>query len=85
MKFANLLQRVHPRGLHTATLTLPDHSFRGHNCSDLPSPHVHVTKDELLAMYRQMHSIRRMELAAEVLYKADLVRGYCHLAIGQVK
>jgi hypothetical protein len=50
----------------------------------MPSLEVQVTKDELLTMYKEMQTIRRMEMAAEALYKAELVRGYCHLAIGQV-
>jgi pyruvate dehydrogenase E1 component alpha subunit len=51
----------------------------------MPSLEVQVTKDELLTMYKEMRTVRCMELAAEALYLAELVRGYCHLAIGQVR
>ena len=65
------------------TIKLPEDSFQAHNC-DKPSLEVQVTKNELLNMYGEMQAVRRMEMAAEELYKAELVRGYCHLAIGQV-
>ncbi|KAG6875677.1 hypothetical protein C0992_002862 [Termitomyces sp. T32_za158] len=59
----------------------PD-SFRAYRC-DVPELDVEVTKDQLLTMYKQMQVVRRMEMAADSLYKAKLIRGFCHLAIGQ--
>lgn len=60
----------------------PD-SFRSYRC-DVPELDVEVTKDQLITMYKQMQVVRRMEMAADSLYKAKLIRGFCHLAIGQV-
>ncbi|KAG8972040.1 alpha subunit of pyruvate dehydrogenase [Tulasnella sp. 425] len=63
-------------------LKLHEESFHTHNC-DMPPLEVEVTKDMLLNMYTQMTTMRRMEMAADALYKAKLIRGFCHLAIGQ--
>jgi pyruvate dehydrogenase E1 component alpha subunit len=63
---------------------LHEDSFRSHLC-ETPDLDVAVTKDQLLLMYRQMQTMRRMEMAADALYKAKLIRGFCHLAIGQVR
>ena len=56
------------------------HSFK----YETPSLKVQVQKDELLKMYKDMQLMRRMEMAADALYKARVIRGFCHLAIGQV-
>ena len=45
---------------------------------------VEVSKDMLINMYKEMVLMRRMEQAADALYRAKLIRGFCHLAIGQV-
>jgi pyruvate dehydrogenase E1 component subunit alpha len=42
-----------------------------------------ATKDELLAYYRDMLSIRRFEEKAGQLYGMGLIGGFCHLYIGQ--
>ncbi|ORY23792.1 putative pyruvate dehydrogenase e1 component alpha subunit mitochondrial precursor [Naematelia encephala] len=57
-------------------------SFHSYRC-DTPSTEVDITKDELIGMYQKMVQMRRMEQAADALYKQKLIRGFCHLAIGQ--
>ncbi|KAG5641411.1 hypothetical protein DXG03_005267 [Asterophora parasitica] len=69
-------------GQQPFTVKLHPDSFRAYKC-DLPDLEVEVNKDQLLTMYRQMQLVRRMEMAADALYKAKLIRGFCHLAIGQ--
>ncbi|KAJ6460883.1 mitochondrial pyruvate dehydrogenase E1 component beta subunit [Mycena sanguinolenta] len=64
------------------TVKLHEDSFRAYQC-DKPELDVQVTKDQLLGWYKQMQTMRRLEMAADALYKAKLIRGFCHLAIGQ--
>ncbi|KAM0747141.1 pyruvate dehydrogenase e1 component alpha subunit [Meredithblackwellia eburnea MCA 4105] len=56
--------------------------FQTYRC-DSPSLEFEATKDSLVQMYTDMVKMRRMEMAADQLYKAKLIRGFCHLAIGQ--
>ena len=65
------------------TVKLHEDSFRGFKC-ETPSLEVQVQKDELLKMYTNLQLMRRTEMAADALYKAKLIWGFYHLAIGQV-
>ena len=44
-----------------------------------PSNKVETTLEELRKMYEQMYKFRRMEIAGDMMYKAKLIRGFCHL------
>ncbi|KAF9581113.1 alpha subunit of pyruvate dehydrogenase [Lunasporangiospora selenospora] len=57
-------------------------SFESYKC-EVPSLEVSVSKDDLLHMYKSMVVMRRMEMASDGLYKAKLIRGFCHLCTGQ--
>nr|AAK26016.1 putative pyruvate dehydrogenase e1 alpha subunit [Arabidopsis thaliana] len=56
--------------------------FTAHLC-DPPSRSVESSSQELLDFFRTMALMRRMEIAADSLYKAKLIRGFCHLYDGQ--
>ncbi|KAH7107712.1 mitochondrial pyruvate dehydrogenase E1 component beta subunit [Auriculariales sp. MPI-PUGE-AT-0066] len=64
------------------TVRLHEDSFQSYHC-DKPSLEVEVEKNDLLRQYKLMYTMRRMEMAADQMYKAKLIRGFCHLAIGQ--
>ncbi|CAJ1940001.1 unnamed protein product [Sphenostylis stenocarpa] len=63
----------------TVETSLP---FTAHRC-DEPSRAVETSAAELLSFFRDMALMRRMEIAADSLYKAKLIRGFCHLYDGQ--
>jgi pyruvate dehydrogenase E1 component alpha subunit len=50
---------------------------------DGPSKSITLPGSDLVKMYRNMVLMRRMETAADALYKQKLIRGFCHLNIGQ--
>ncbi|KAL9621531.1 MAG: hypothetical protein Q9160_004061 [Pyrenula sp. 1 TL-2023] len=61
---------------------LSDESFETYEL-DPPPYTLDTTKRELKKMYYDMVSIRRMEMAADRLYKEKKIRGFCHLSTGQ--
>ncbi|GAA5977466.1 hypothetical protein JCM11641_000972 [Rhodosporidiobolus odoratus] len=61
---------------------LHEEYFKSHLC-DTPALELEVPKSQLVQIYTEMVQMRRMEMAADQLYKAKLIRGFCHLAIGQ--
>ncbi|CAM8947240.1 unnamed protein product [Rhodiola kirilowii] len=63
----------------TVETSLP---FTAHNCEP-PSRTVETTTSELMGFFKDMALMRRMEIAADSLYKAKLIRGFCHLYDGQ--
>ncbi|KAJ5317224.1 hypothetical protein PENANT_c045G10232 [Penicillium antarcticum] len=64
------------------TVRLSDESFETYEL-DPPPYTLETTKKELKQMYYDMVSMRRMEMAADRLYKEKKIRGFCHLSTGQ--
>ncbi|KXZ54787.1 hypothetical protein GPECTOR_4g858 [Gonium pectorale] len=50
---------------------------------DAPSNIVETNVAELTDFYKLMYKMRRMEIAADMMYKAKFIRGFCHLYDGQ--
>ncbi|ETN39590.1 pyruvate dehydrogenase (acetyl-transferring) E1 component, alpha subunit [Cyphellophora europaea CBS 101466] len=61
---------------------LSDESFETYEL-DPPPYTLDTTKRELKKMYYDMVAVRRMEMAADRLYKEKKIRGFCHLSTGQ--
>jgi pyruvate dehydrogenase E1 component alpha subunit len=59
-----------------------NHPWQTHLC-DPPATRFSVTKNECLDYFTKMTQIRRLEMTADALYKSKLIRGFCHLALGQ--
>ena len=38
-----------------------------------------TNKEELMRFFETMYKYRRMEIAADMMYKAKFIRGFCHL------
>ncbi|PWN20526.1 putative PDA1-pyruvate dehydrogenase alpha chain precursor [Microstroma glucosiphilum] len=66
----------------TFKVQLSEESFKVYK-HDMPGLEVETSKEHLLKLYEEMVKMRRMEMAADQLYKQKLIRGFCHLAIGQ--
>ncbi|KAL4919874.1 dehydrogenase E1 component-domain-containing protein [Aspergillus aurantiobrunneus] len=61
---------------------ISEDSFETYNF-DPPQYSLETTKSQLKQLYHDMTMIRRMEVAADSLYKDRKIRGFCHLSTGQ--
>eukprot|EP00850_Spirogloea_muscicola_P003678 SM000015S01178 [mRNA] locus=s15:201520:204479:+ [translate_table: standard] len=56
--------------------------FKGHKI-EVPPQAVETSPKELVKFFTDMFRMRRMEIAADSLYKSKYIRGFCHLYDGQ--
>ena len=54
-----------------------------HRFAEAPEPTAKITKTEALEYLKQMQTMRRLENVSGNLYKAKVIRGFCHLYSGQ--
>ena len=54
-----------------------------HRLTEGPKNSIETTADEMVALYKQMQLIRRVEVACDQLYKQRMIRGFLHLYNGQ--
>lgn len=69
------LQHVH---INTRTLV-----YDLHRLTESPRTSVELTKDDALHLYKNMQLIRKLEKLVSSLYRKNIVRGFCHLYMGQ--
>lgn len=79
---ARILSQLSKRGFAQTTVKLPGYETYLLDAKTLPAQAT-VTTEDALKYYRQMQTVRRMEVACDGLYKNLEIRGFCHLADGQ--
>ncbi|XP_034668626.1 pyruvate dehydrogenase E1 component subunit alpha, mitochondrial-like [Drosophila subobscura] len=71
-----------PLGDEYRVVYLPK-DFKLHRLNVGPARAVAIKKSQAMEYYRQLLTVRLLESAASRLYKEQLVRGFCHLYMGQ--
>ncbi|KAJ3342955.1 alpha subunit of pyruvate dehydrogenase [Gonapodya sp. JEL0774] len=73
----------HPMVQMVFEFDLEASTYESHLDCPMPPLKTSATKADLLSIYRSMVTIRRIETAADALYKSRMIRGFCHLSTGQ--
>jgi len=81
---ARTLAYAAPVATDTATVKVDlEVPYELHKLDEPPAMYTYTSKDELMDYFKQMYRMRRMEIAADTLYKGKFVKGFCHLYDGQ--
>jgi len=70
------------RNFSSITVNLPSYDLHRLDAKQLPTTAT-TNKEELISYYRHMQTMRKMEIASDILYKNREIRGFCHLYDGQ--
>lgn len=68
--------------MKSISIPIPKPDFHNLAPKDYPT-HAKTTPEEMLDYFRDMATIRRMELISDVYYKEKKIFGFCHLYDGQ--
>lgn len=72
----------YPQGQNDIKVEFNSNSYKTHNL-DAPNLYTYTNKDEILAIFEEMFTIRRLELKCDQYYKQKHIWGFCHLYDGQ--
>merc|ERR1719149_48234 len=65
------------------TIQLNAGAFNSFECNGPTMTETTVSNDDMIKWYKDMFTIRRMEIASDTMYKQREIRGFCHLYDGQ--
>jgi pyruvate dehydrogenase E1 component alpha subunit len=65
------------------TIQLNAGAFNSFECNGPTMTETTVSNDDMIRWYKDMFTIRRMEIASDTMYKQREIRGFCHLYDGQ--
>lgn len=82
MKSSSALRSLKFSTSNEITVDLGEDVFTGH-LFEAPATKVTATKEELIRYFKEMYTMRRMEITNDTEYKARNIRGFCHLYDGQ--
>ncbi|RZC36669.1 E1 dh and/or TPP enzyme C domain containing protein [Asbolus verrucosus] len=73
----------HAKTRYTTEAKFQTKPYRLHRLDKGPEPETTLTKSDALKYFELMSTVRKLEANINILYKAKIIRGFCHLYSGQ--